>query len=264
VVSRSVRDTAAALDATAGCEMGDPYWAPPQPASYLAEVSVPPGRLRIAFATKGLLGLPFDPECVAAVQETAKLLESLGHVVEEASPPIAGDQFSLCFTPIWASGVAMLIDGIATMTGTTPKPEDFQGLTWGFYQLGRQITASQYLMCWYQLQAMGRQVAQFHETYDVWLTTTLGMPPLRNGALDMNESDVGKAMGPLLGYLPVTPLQNVTGQPAISLPLATSKAGLPIGLHFAGRFGDETTLLRLAGQLEQACPWSNRHPAIWN
>jgi amidase len=119
-------------------------------------------------------------------------------------------------------------------------------------------------MCWYQLQTMSRQVAQFHETHDVWLTTTLGMPTLRNGALDMNETDVGKAMGPLLGYLPVTPLQNVTGQPAISLPLATSKTGLPIGLHFAGRFGDEATLLRLAGQLEQARPWANRHPAIWN
>ena len=264
VVSRSVRDTAAALDATAGCEMGDPYWAPPAPASYLSEVSVPPGRLRIAFATKGLLGLPFDPECASAVQETAKLLESLGHTVEEASPPIAGDQFSMCFTPIWASGVAMLIDGIAMLTGTPAKAEDFQGLTWGFYQLGKQISATQYLMCWYQLQTMSRQVAQFHETHDVWLTTTLGMPTLRNGMLDMNETDVGKAMGPLLGYLPVTPLQNVTGQPAISLPLAMSKAGLPIGLHFAGRFGDEATLLRLAGQLEQARPWASRHPTIWN
>ena len=264
VVSRSVRDTAAALDATAGCEQGDPYWAPPPPASYLAEVGTPPGRLRVAFTTHGLLGMPLDEECVSAIHDTAKLLESLGHTVEEASPPIDGGLFSTCFTPIWASGVAMLIDGIATLTGTTPREQDFQGLTWGFYQLGRQITAAQYLMCWYQLQTMSRQVAQFHETHDVWLTTTLGMPPLRNGALDMQESDVGKAMGPLLGYLPATPLQNATGQPAISLPLATSRAGLPIGLHFAARFGDEVTLLRLASQLEQARPWASRHPAIWN
>lgn len=264
VLSRSVRDTAAALDATAGCEMGDPYWAPPQPKSYLAEVETSPGKLRIAFSTTGIMGVPFDPECKAAVLETAKLLESLGHTVEEAAPQISGEQYTLAFTPIWASGVTMLIDGIAMLTGTTPKQSDFQGLTWGFYQQGKQISASQYLMCWYQLQTIARQVAQFHETYDVWLTSTLGSPPLRNGALDMNETDLGKAMGPLFGYLPVTPLQNATGQPAISLPLAMSKAGLPIGMHFAGRFGDEATLLRLAGQLEKARPWAGRHPAIWN
>jgi amidase len=264
VLSRSVRDTAAALDVTAGNEMGDPYWAPPQATSYLKEAQTAPGRLRIAFATKSVFGLPFDPECVAAIHETAKLLESLGHHVEEASPQVAAEQLTAAFTPIWASGVAMLIDGTAMMTGQTPKESDFQGLTWGFYQLGKQITAPQYLMCWFQLQTMARQVAHFHETYDMWLTTTLGAPVVRNGTLDMQEKDLGKAMGPLLHYLPVTAIQNATGQPAISLPLAQSKNGLPIGLHFAGRFGDEATLLRLAGQLEKARPWANKHPSIWN
>ena len=119
-------------------------------------------------------------------------------------------------------------------------------------------------MCWFQLQTMGRQVAQFHENYDLWLTTTLGAPTVRNGFLDMQEKDLTKAVGPLLTYLPVTAIQNATGQPGISLPLATSANGMPIGLHFAGRFGDETTLLRIAGQLEQAKPWVGKHPAIWN
>jgi amidase len=264
VLSRSVRDTAAALDVTAGNEMGDPYWAPPQAKSYLQESQTTPGKLKIAFATKSVFGLPFDPECVAAVQETAKLLERLGHHVEEASPAVASEQLTAAFTPIWAAGVAMLIDGTAMMTGQTPKESDFQGITWGFYQLGKQISASQYLMCWFQLQTMARQVAQFHENYDVWLTTTLGAPTVRNGTLDMQEKDLGKAMGPLLNYLPVTAIQNATGQPAISLPLAWSKNGLPIGLHFAGRFGDEATLLRLAGQLEKARPWADKHPSIWN
>jgi amidase len=264
VVSRSVRDTAAALDVTAGNEMGDPYWAPPQANSYLQESQTAPGKLRIAFATKSIFGASFDPECVAAIHETAKLLERLGHHVEEASPAVASEQLAAAFTPIWAAGVAMQIDGTAMMTGRTPAESDFQGLTWGFYQLGKQISASQYLICWFQLQTMARQVAQFHEQHDVWLTTTLGTPTVRNGMLDMQEKDISKAMGPLLNYLPVTAIQNATGQPAISLPLAMSKAGLPIGMHFAGRFGDEATLLRLAGQLEKASPWAGRHPAIWN
>ena len=264
VVSRSVRDTAAALDVTAGNEAGDPYWAPPQAASYLAESRTAPGKLRIAFATKGPLGIPFDPECSAAVVSTAKLLEGLGHQVVEASPAFSGEQYQLAFTPIWAAGVAALIDGIGMMTGRVPQENDFQGLTWGFYQVGKQVSASQYLMCWMQLQTISRQVAQFHEGHDVWLTSSLGSPPIRNGMLDLQEKDLMKAMAPLLSYLPVTPVQNATGQPAISLPLAWSKSGLPLGLHFAGRFGDEATLLRLAGQLEQASPWANKHPSIWN
>ena len=96
------------------------------------------------------------------------------------------------------------------------------------------------------------------------MTTTLGTPTVRNGTLDMHEKDVAKATEPLFNYLPVTPLQNLTGQPAISLPLASAANGLPIGIHFAGRFGDEATLLRLAGQLEKAKPWTNHHPKIWN
>ena len=264
VVSRSVRDTAMALDVTAGNEMGDPYWAPPQAKSYLQEAKTAPGKLKIAFATKSLFGVPFDPECVAAIQSTAKLLESLGHHVEEASPPLSGDQFAAAFMPVWASGVTMLIDGVGLMTGRVPTEGDFQGLTWGFYQQGKQVSASQYLMCWFQLQTMSRQVAQFHESYDLWMTTTMGSPTIRNGSLDMQEKDLTKATAPLFGYLPITPVQNLTGQPAISLPLATAVNGLPIGLHFAGRFGDEAMLLRIAGQLEAAKPWSGRHPKIWN
>lgn len=264
VLTRSVRDTAAALDVTAGNEMGDPYWAPPKPASYLAECRTPPGKLKIAFATKSLFGKPFDPECVTAVKETAKLLESLGHRVEEASPAVASEMLMTAFMPVWASGLAMLIDGIAMLTGRTPHEADFQGLTWGLYQSGKQVSAAQYQMCWFQIHAIARQIAQFHETYDMWMTTTLGAPPVRNGTFDFHERDPTKAFAPIIDYLPVTAVQNATGQPAISLPLHWAANGLPVGLHFAGRFGDEAGLLRLAGQLEQAKPWSNRHPPLWN
>lgn len=264
VLTRSVRDTAAALDVTAGNEMGDPYWAPPKPRSYLDECQTPPGKLRIAFATKSLFEKKFDKECVGAIQETAKLLESLGHHVEEASPVVDSGALMTSFMPIWAAGLAMLIDGTAMLTGRAPHEADFEGLTWGLYQMGKQITASQYQMCWFQVHAISRQIAQFHQTYDAWLTTTLGAPVVRNGTFDFHEKDPIKAFAPIIDYLPVTAIQNATGQPAISLPLAWAQNGTPIGLHFAGRFGDETTLLKLARQLETAQPWANRHPAIWN
>jgi amidase len=114
------------------------------------------------------------------------------------------------------------------------------------------------------LHSIARQVAHFHETYDVWMATTMGAPPVRNGTFDFHEKDPLKAFAPIIDYLPVTPLQNATGQPGISLPLHWAANGLPVGLHFAGRFGDEATLLRLASQLETATPWANRHPPIWN
>ena len=264
VVSRSVRDTAAALDATAGNEPGDPYWAPPKPKSYLDESQTPPGKLRIAFTTKSMFGKKFDPECVTAIEATAKLLEGLGHRVEEAAPPIGGDTLLQTFFPIWASSLAMLIDAIAMLTGRTPHEQDFQGMTWGLYQMGKHITASQYQMCWFQLHAAARQIAHFHETYDIAMATTFSSPPVRNGTFDFHEKDPLRAFAPIIDYLPVTPIQNATGQPAITLPLHWSAHGLPVGVHFAGRFGDEATLLRLAGQLEKAKPWADRHPPVWN
>jgi amidase len=264
VLTRSVRDTAAALDVTAGNEMGDPYWAPPKPKSYLDECQTPPGKLRVGFATQSLFQKNFDKECVAAVQETAKLLESLGHHVEEASPVVDSGMLMTSFMPIWAAGLAMLIDGTAMLTQRTPHESDFEGLTWGLYQMGKQITAAQYQMCWFQVHAISRQIAQFHQTYDVWLTTTLGAPVVRNGTFDFHEKEPMKAFAPIIDYLPVTAISNATGAPAISLPLAWAQNGTPIGLHFAGRFGDETTLLKLAGQLEKAKPWADKYPQGWN
>jgi amidase len=264
VVTRTVRDTAAALDVTAGNEQGDPYWAPPKPKSYLEDSQLSPGKLKIAFATTSIFGKKFDPECVTAIQSTAKLLESLGHHVEEANPPVDAGALMQAFMPVWASGLAMLIDGTAMLTNRTPHESDFQGMTWGLYQMGKTITAAQYQMCWFQLHSIARQVAHFHETYDVWMATTMGAPPVRNGTFDFHEKDPLKAFAPIIDYLPVTPLQNATGQPGISLPLHWAANGLPVGLHFAGRFGDEATLLRLASQLETAKPWANRHPPIWN
>ncbi len=264
VVSRSVRDTAAALDCTHGSEPGDPYWAPPVPRPFLDEARTPPGCLRIAFSTRAPSGVPLHPECVAAVKATAKLLEDLGHVVEDAAPEIDSGMLMRAFMTVFMSAHAWVIDAFALLNGRTPTEKDFEGFTWSIYQQGKQLTAPQYLLAIAMLQRISRQIATFHQTYDCWLTTTLGAPPLALGTVDVNERDIMKGFAPLVDYVPFTPIQNATGQPAISLPLHWTRDGLPVGVMFAGRFGDEATLLRLAGQLEQARPWQHRHPPIWD
>ena len=262
VVSRTVRDTAAMLDCTAGPEPGDPYAAPTPARPFLDEIGAPAGRLRIAFATKNFAGVPLHPECVAAVERTAARCAALGHIVEEASPPIDTGTMTQSFFAVWCSGLAMQIDAVAMLAGREVREELFEGVTWGLYQQGRQITAAQYLLAVAMLQMQAREVGRFHERYDCWLTTTLGAPPIRLGTVDLNERDPMTAFAPILDYVPFTPLQNTTGQPAISLPLHWTADGLPVGVMFTGRMGDEATLLRLAAQLEEAHPWKDRRPPV--
>jgi amidase len=259
VVSRSVRDSAAVLDAVSGNVPGDPYWAPPAPASYREAIRRKPKRLRIAFSTKKLDGGKLHPDCVSAVKKAARLCANLGHELVEAEPPL--DQAALvpAFMAIWAANLASGIDYVAQLTGQLPTPDLFEGLTWGLYEAGKRITASEYLMAKGAIQMAARHAAAFHEDYDVWLSTTLGAPPVELGVFDMNETDPHKAFAPLIDYVPFTAMQNATGQPAINLPLSWNKAGLPIGVHFTGRFGDEVTLLKLAAQLERAQPWAQRY-----
>jgi amidase len=263
IVSRTVRDTAAMLDCTHGPEPGDPYCAAPPARPFFDELSARPQRLRIAFSTTDGNGKRLHPECVAAVERTAKLCEELGHSVEEAAPPIDPTSITQSFFTVWCSGLAMQIEAVAMMTGREVREELFEGVSWGLYQQGRQITAAQYLIAIAMLQMTARQVGRFHETYDCWLTTTLGSPPIRLGTVDINERDAMKAFAPILDYVPFTPLQNTTGQPSISLPLHWTADGLPVGVMFTGRLGEEGTLLRLAGQLETARPWIGRKPPVW-
>jgi len=264
VVSRSVRDTAAALDLTAGPAPGDPYWAPPQARPYLEEVSREPGRLRVAMWTQTLEGGPIDPQCVGAVESTARLLDELGHEVVEAPLPI--DQASLtdAFLTLWWGGLAMQLDVLGMGAGRPVAEGDVEPLTWAMYERGREISASSFQLAIASLQIASRQIAAFFEQHDVWLTPTLGAPPVRLGTIDSRATDVDAAFAELLDYVPFTPAFNATGQPAISLPLHQGADGLPIGVQFAARFGEEDLLLRLAGQLERARPWHERRPAIWD
>jgi amidase len=264
VVTRTVRDSAAVLDCTAGPDVGDPYWAPPSERPYLEEVSRDPGRLRLATWSKTLDGRPIHPECAAAVEETARLCADLGHEVVEAAPPIDLERLNEAFLAIWASGCTAVIDMVALATGREARAELFEPLTWGLYEQGRQVTAAQYQIAVGAIQLASRRIAAFFEAHDAWVSPTLGAPPIALGTIDQSESDPSKAFEPIIEYVPFTPVFNATGQPAISLPLHWTPDGLPVGVQFAARFGDEGLLYRIAGQLELARPWIDRKPPIWD
>jgi amidase len=230
VVSKSVRDTAAALDASCGLDFGDPYTAPPPEGSYLDGIKRKTKRLRIAVCYKALNGKDLHPDSVAAVKKTAKLCESLGHIVEEKAPPLDPGVLTPAFMTLWAANVAYALEGLARATGIPPSTDVVEGLTFGLY--------------------------------DVWLNATLGAPPIKLGVINVDEQNPPLAFAPILDYVPYTAMQNATGQPAIQLPLNTNKAGLPIGVQFVARYGGEMTLLKLAAELEKAAPWADRRPNL--
>ena len=260
VVSRSVRDSAAALDATAGPAPGDPYYAPPPARPFLDEVGTSPGCLRIAVATQAFGGAPVHPDCVAAAEASAKLCEELGHVVEEASPAFDVEGLDINYNRIFAVGAAANIQLRARALGRELDQAGFERVTWAMIELGRQTAAPDYVMMINRLHAISREIARFFQTYDVLLTPTLAEPPVELGVLDMMSEDLNAYTERLWRFTPFTYPFNVTGQPAMSVPLSWNAAGLPIGVQFVGRYGDEATLFRLAGQLEQAEPWAERRP----
>lgn len=265
VVSRTVRDSAAMLDCTAGPEPGDPYSAPPQAASYLKESQTEPGTLRVGYFTTNLrTGKKVHPENADAAEDAAAKLEELGHHVEEVDLSfIDYPLFSQAFTAIWAASATALLDSLAMMTGRELRQQDFEPMTWGLYETGKTIHGGQYQQCMTLLQMTGRAIGGFFQTFDVLLSPTLGEPVAKVGQFHTNETDIEKAFEPLLDYLPFTPLFNATGNPSISLPLAWNDAGLPIGVMFTADMGRDDTLLRLAGQLEKACPWADKRPPMW-
>jgi amidase len=261
-VTRSVRDSAALLDATAGPDVGDPYWAPPPLRPFLKEVGADPGKLRIAFTVRAATGVKIHEDCIQAVQDAASLCASLGHVVEEAAPGVNGQLLTQAFTALWSGGCAWTIDGLGFATGRTPTRDQFEPLTWALYEMGRKQSASAYLLSLTLLQRAARDIARFFLKYDVWLTPTLSEPPLPLGEFDSPPENPLQGFDRAIAFVPFTPVCNATGQPAMSVPLFWNAAGLPVGVHFIGRFGDEATLFRLAAQLEAARPWAGRRPQI--
>ncbi len=263
-VTRTVRDSAAILDAVHGPGAGDPYIIAPPAGPYLEEVSTSPGDLKIAFTTTGWNGAESDPACVKAVEETARLLESLGHTVIEAAPKVDLDAMVDACTPAWCAWLAQAAEGARSL-GRNPSEENLEATTWACYQFGLDVSGIDLVNTMAVFNQINRSVGTFMRDYDVLLSPTLPGPPVELGFYNANDSslDAKGWMDKLFkGYAQFSLLFNVTGQPAISLPLHQTDTGLPIGVHFAGRFGDEATLFRLAGQLEQASPWIDRKPTI--
>ncbi|MBT39933.1 MAG: amidase [bacterium] len=259
-VSRSVRDSAALLDAVAGPEVGAPYWAPPQQRPFLEEVGADPGRLRIALQTQSWNGAPTDPECRRAAESTAELCVKLGHEVETA-PLLLGDlELGRATQVIIGSNVRALVEEGAAALGRDARETDLEPLTWAMFQLAGAVGGVDYAHAVQTLHAAGRCVALFLERYDAILSPTMATLPTRIGELALDNPDRGALMEKLMASIGYTQLFNASGHPAMSVPMHWAPEGLPIGVQFAGRFGDEATLFRLAAQLEAARPWFTRTP----
>ncbi|MFL5246917.1 MAG: amidase [Myxococcales bacterium] len=280
-VTRSVRDSAALLDATQGPDVGAPYVAPAPERPFLEETKREPGRLRIALTVDSLLGRSVHPDCVAAAHDAAKLCASLGHTVEEAKPPVDAHVLTRAWLTLVAAETAAEIELVSRLTPKKPRASDFEPGTWMLAQAGRAFRADELAMAVHEIRATGRAVAAFFGKFDLLLTPTMGAPPLEIGALDPKPADLAvlaalravpnatairKVLDSLADrafeFAAFTPIANATGQPAMSVPLYWNAAGLPIGVHFMARYGDEATLFRLAAQLEQARPWARKRPSL--
>jgi Asp-tRNA(Asn)/Glu-tRNA(Gln) amidotransferase A subunit family amidase len=261
-ITRTVRDSAAVLDATSGPGVGDPYWAPPPERPYLDEVSREPGILKIAFSVTAKSGVAVDPQYVIAVEQTAAWLEGLGHQVEETEAEYDGIALGNAVKTIIGGNMMAAVRAHAIRVGREPGEEDLEQVIQQRVALGDSLTATDYATAVQTMHGVGRIVGEFMTEWDAVMTPTVARPPLGIGDLNTNTNDVDTFLKNLYGFIPFTAVFNATGQPAMSVPLHQDADGLPIGIQFAGRFGDEATLFRLAGQLEREHPWSARRPTI--
>ena len=261
VVTRTVRDSAAVLDATHGPMLGDPTVAPPPDRPFLDEVGADPGRLRIGFTTLTSAGHKGHADCVVGLDKTVALLAELGHDLVETRLPPFTDEEGEAIGVVFNSATAWILDYWVKRKGREPRPDELEPLTWAFWEMGRAVSAGRYLRAVETLQRYSRRVATFFVDHDVFLNPTMSLPPVRLGEMVSTADDPLRGLevsGASVAYSAV--IANITGQPAMSVPLHWNDEGLPIGMHFLGRYADEAMLLRLAGQLEQARPWADRRP----
>ncbi len=259
-LTRSVRDSAALLDAVAGEDLGAPYYAPPRERPFLDEVGANPGRLRIALQTAAFNEVETHPDCVAAAESAARLCEELGHDVEEARFEIDRDAFIRACQVIIAANLRMTLEDRAAELARELRPDDVEPGTWAMVEAAKSAPVAEYARSLREIHAVGRQLARHHERYDVILTPTMAAPPVKLGVLALDNTDLEAFITSIKGTIAFTQLFNATGTPAASVPLHWNAEGLPIGVQFAARFGEYGRLYRLAGQLEQARPWFDRRP----
>jgi amidase len=258
----SVRDSAALLDISAGPELGAPYWAPPPQRRFLEEIGKDPGKLRIALVLTPPSGVPLHPECKNAAAEAAKLCESLGHSVEEATLPVDGAALDAARTIIAGVSIARTLEDCAKRIGRPVSETDVEPVTWMYSQTGLKTGSVAYSRAIASCHQFGLAMAKFQQRFDVILSPTLAKPPVRLGLLSPLPEGVGDFLKERRMFTPFTALYNTTGQPSMSVPLYWSADGLPIGVMFSGRFGEDGTLFRLASQLERAKPWAGRRPNV--
>jgi amidase len=258
----SVRDSAALLDATAGAELGSPYFSPAPARPFLKEVGADPGKLRIALAVATPAGTPLDPECKKAALDAAKLCEGLGHTIEEAQPPIDDGWMRGAFLTVLRVSLARTLDDAEKSVGRPVTEKDVEPVTWVLAQAGRALSSVAYSRAIATMHQVGLAMAKFQQTYDVILSPTLAKPPVPLGVLSLSPANITAYTKDITEFGPYTAIYNVTGQPSMSVPLHWSGEGLPIGVMFSARFGDDVTLLRLASQLEKAKPWAGIRPKI--
>ena len=268
-LTRTVRDSAALLDVTSGPDIGDPYRAPCNERPFLEEVGMDTGRLKIGF----LAGVPqgwhvnteLHPDCVNAVNDSAQLCSSLGHIVEEVTPnDLSYSNVAQIFSCIFSGYIGHVIAYWERELGRKISEDELEPVTWARYQTAKEQTCADYLVAIEKAQRFTRKLAQWHNDggYDLLLSPTMRIPPTKLGALQWTPENPEKWIALVQSFGTFTRIQNLTGQPAMSVPLFWNEHNIPIGVQFAGRFGDEATLFRLASQLELSRPWANKKPSI--
>jgi amidase len=263
VVTRSVRDSAAMLDATGLPEPGSPYAIPAKTGPYLDEVSRNPGKLRIAWSPDTPSGQPLDPEVLKVLEHTAAALAALGHEVREESLGVDHRAVARARAPVSAANFAAGMRRVIDRVGREPREDELEPMTWAALHGSRAVTGEQAFWGYQELRMLMRGVVQRFDSFDVYLCPVMTAPPPRIGFSDpasVTPRDLGKRQ---MAMFPFAALFNFTGQPSLSLPLGMSAQGLPIGMMFTGRYADEATLYRLAGQLEKELPWAQRRPQVW-
>lgn len=260
-VSMTVRDNAALLDATAGAEPGSPYVAPTPVRSFLEETRIAPGRLRIGLVSTPPSGAPVDPEVLAALDEVAEWLARLGHEVESTRFPIDHAATNQGMIDTLMVSTRKALEDRAREVGRAVTAADVELVTWAFHQGAATVGGIAYARAREAFDRAGYDMAKLHERFDVILTPTLAKPPVEIGTLSLSPKTLEVFVSNITAFGPFTALYNMTGQPAMSVPLARTREGLPIGMMFAAAYGQEGLLYRLASQLEAARPWrSQRAP----
>jgi amidase len=269
-ITRTVRDSAALLDVTSGPELGDPYAAPYKQRPFLEEVVQAPGCLKIGLLTSIPEGwnekTDLHPDCESAVKDAAQLCQSLGHIVEEVDPDqLSQPNVSQIFGCVWNCLVGHIVAYWERELEKKIEKDELQSMNWNDYQEGlKNISGADYLISQEEIQRFSRKIARWYSEgdFDLLLSPTTRIPPTKLGAFEFNPADPQKWLDNTLSFICFTRTQNLTGQPAMSVPLFWNDDNIPIGVQFAGRFGDEATLFRLAAQLEESRPWAHQIPSI--